>query len=99
MTNKPIRIHRKRTKGWRMPKNTVSVCRPGKFGNPYKITKSINAEESVSMFRHLMTFERCFEPEKYNALIDELRGKNVACFCKEDAEYCHGDVWLELANG
>ena len=33
----PIRIQRKRTKGWRMPENTVSVCRPGKWGNPFKI--------------------------------------------------------------
>jgi len=32
----PLRVQRKRTKGWRMPANTVSVCRPGKFGNPFK---------------------------------------------------------------
>lgn len=31
----PKRIQRKRTKGWRMPPNTVSVTRPGKHGNPY----------------------------------------------------------------
>jgi hypothetical protein len=29
----PKRIQRKRTKGWRMPPNTVSVTRPGPFGN------------------------------------------------------------------
>ena len=34
---KPIRVQRKRTKGWKMPVNTKSVTRPGKFGNPYKI--------------------------------------------------------------
>ena len=33
---KPIRVQRKRTKGYRLPPNTVSVCRPGKFGNPFK---------------------------------------------------------------
>jgi hypothetical protein len=32
---KPVRIQRKRTKGWRMPPNTVCVTRPGKYGNPY----------------------------------------------------------------
>ncbi len=32
----PIRIQRKRTKGWKMPENTVSVCRPTKWGNPFK---------------------------------------------------------------
>jgi hypothetical protein len=35
---KPIRIQRKRVKGWRMPPNTVSVTRPGKWGNPFKLT-------------------------------------------------------------
>lgn len=31
----PIRIQRQRTKGWKMPLNTVSVTRPGKHGNPF----------------------------------------------------------------
>lgn len=31
----PIRVQRKRTKGWKMPPNTVSVTRPGIFGNPF----------------------------------------------------------------
>lgn len=34
---KPIRIQRKRTRGWKMPENTVSVTRPGKWGNPIKL--------------------------------------------------------------
>lgn len=29
------RIQLRRTKGWRMPENTVSVARPGKWGNPF----------------------------------------------------------------
>lgn len=35
----PQRIQRKRTKGWKMPENTVSVTRPGKWGNPYKVVE------------------------------------------------------------
>ena len=35
----PRRIQRRRTKGWRMPENTVSVCRPGKWGNPHPVGK------------------------------------------------------------
>lgn len=31
----PERIQRRRTAGWRMPPNTMSVTRPGKHGNPY----------------------------------------------------------------
>ena len=33
----PIRIQRKRTKGWRMPPNTIYVGRPSKWGNPFKV--------------------------------------------------------------
>lgn len=36
----PIRIQRKRTKGWKMPLNTVSVTRPGKWGNPFDFRRS-----------------------------------------------------------
>lgn len=37
---KPQRIQRKRTKGWKMPENTVYVGRPGKFGNPFDFRPS-----------------------------------------------------------
>ena len=33
----PLRVQRRRSKGWKMPENTVSVCRPGKWGNPFQI--------------------------------------------------------------
>ncbi len=36
----PVRIQRKRTKGWRMPPNTVSVARPGLWGNPFNFRSS-----------------------------------------------------------
>ena len=36
----PQRIQRKRTKGWKMPPNTVSVTRPGKWGNPFDFRSS-----------------------------------------------------------
>lgn len=34
----PVRIQRQRTKGWRMPPNTVYVGRPSIFGNPVACT-------------------------------------------------------------
>jgi hypothetical protein len=34
---KPKRIQRKRTKGWRMPPNTVCVTRPSDWGNPFRV--------------------------------------------------------------
>lgn len=33
----PIRVQRKRAKGWRMPENTLYVGRPGKWGNPFVV--------------------------------------------------------------
>jgi hypothetical protein len=36
-TSKPVRVQLSHKKGWRMPENTVSVSRPGKFGNPFKV--------------------------------------------------------------
>ncbi len=35
---KPTRIQRKRTKGWRMPDGTVYVGRPSKWGNPIDLS-------------------------------------------------------------
>ena len=37
MEQTPKRIQRKRTKGWKMPENTVYVGRPTKWGNPFKL--------------------------------------------------------------
>lgn len=33
----PIRIQRKRTKGFKLPENTVCVTRGTKWGNPFKV--------------------------------------------------------------
>lgn len=33
----PKRIQRQRRKGWKMPANTISVTRPGKWGNPFAV--------------------------------------------------------------
>jgi len=103
---RPQRIQRKREKGWRMPPNTISVARPGKWGNPFRIAPAfesegckmpeITAESAVSLYREWI--ERALEnhPSTYDALQD-LRGKNLACFCRLD-QPCHADVLLDLAN-
>ena len=44
----PKRIQRKRSKGWRMPKDVVYVGRPTVFGNPY----AEFPEVSLEMFRN-----------------------------------------------
>ena len=85
-----------------MPENTVSVCRPGKFGNPFAVTDERTPAAAVIAFRTWLTVDGCTAdiPEKKQAILDslhELAGKNLACWCKEGAP-CHADVLLELAN-
>lgn len=38
----PVRVQRRRVKGWRMPENTVSVTRPGPFGNPFDLRREVH---------------------------------------------------------
>lgn len=35
----PKRIQLSRAKGWRMPANTVRCCRPGPWGNPFRVVR------------------------------------------------------------
>lgn len=97
MSAKPHRVQLSRKKGWRMPENTVSVARPGPWGNPWKIGDpdangtSMKAEKVVEEFRRWSM--RPAQLERISA----LRGKNLACWCRPDRP-CHADVLLELAN-
>ena len=94
----PKRIQRKRTKGWKMPPGAVSVTRPGKWGNPFKVGVVSefgdvpDAETAVMFYRSLMD-----KGLKRIDIVRELRGKDLACWCSLD-QPCHADVLLELAN-
>lgn len=109
----PIRVQRKRTKGWRMPPDTVYVGRPGPFANPYRIGEELESvpfvdddyptrhfrtrREAVDCFRELLTGS-CFDQTILREKwIEPLRGKNLACWCALD-QPCHADVLLEIAN-
>ena len=94
----PKRIQRKRTKGWRLPPNTVCVDRTSRYGNPCRVGYCPNCgvthtrAEAVAEFRAL-----CDDPEVIDRIREHLRGKNLACWCRLDQE-CHADVLLEIAN-
>jgi len=103
---KPHRIQRKRTKGWRMPPNTVYVGRPTGWGNPFvpasafesegvKIPE-ITATSAVHLYRERLEGMIETYPHVRKA-VNDLRGKNLACWCPLD-QPCHADVLLELAN-
>lgn len=101
---RPVRVQRKRTKGWRMPENTVCVDRTTKWGNPFVVGKHGTAAQCVEKFRRtLFVFRHGDSLDKFwldSLTLDEisdLRGKNLACWCALDKP-CHADVLLELAN-
>lgn len=107
---KPQRIQRKRTKGWKMPPNTVYVGRPSKWGNPFKVGDHIrglagtalpmqipDAATAVALFRARATDPIAGYVFRENVW-KELRGKNLACFCPLN-QPCHADILLEIANG
>lgn len=101
----PKRIQRKRTKGWRLPPNTASVTRPGDFGNPFTLEHGKGAEWAVKEFSAWLA-DRSTDRwpslvqrrERLLSRLHELTGKDLACFCDENSEWCHGDVLLRLAN-
>lgn len=90
----PVRIQRKRIKGWKMPANTVYVGRPSQWGNPFPIIPGNDAAASVRDFRTYV-MGRLSNGTGYP--LRRLRGKNLACWCPLD-QPCHADVLLELAN-
>ncbi len=97
----PRRIQRKRTKGWRMPANTVYVGRPSKWGNPYAVVPpwaSMTKQKAVARYKKSLLAERARAPKAFARWIAPLRGKNLACWCREDEPHCHADILLRLAN-
>lgn len=93
------RIQRKRTRGCRMPRGAVYVGRPTIFGNPIRISADYDA---IAMFKRWIEGGRGkggggLRRVTLLSRLPELRGKDLACFCKEGAP-CHADILLELAN-
>jgi len=103
----PIRIQRKRSKGFKMPANTVYVGRGTKWGNPHKVGISLaknddgtyrymTPKDAVDAYREYLKYWM-WKASENNLNPSELKGKNLACWCKE-GEPCHADVLLEIAN-
>jgi hypothetical protein len=88
----PVRVQRKRTKGWKMPPNTVYVGRGSEWGNPYRVEEYGRCGAVARYRKHLLNV---YGDATYP--YHEVRGKDLACWCRLDSA-CHGDVLLELAN-
>ena len=106
--NNPIRIQRKRTKGWKMPPNTVYVGRGSRWGNRFVIGKDGDARACIKKYvAELMPYthhspnnnlkELFISEANLRDIQYQLRGKNLACWCPLD-QPCHADFLLETAN-
>ena len=110
----PRRVQLRRTKGWRMPANTVKVDRTTRFGNPFSI-EDYGRERAVQLHRAWIRGELGREHLPRKVLQDlekrladmlcalpSLRGKNLACWCPlpepGKPDICHAAGLLELAN-
>jgi hypothetical protein len=87
----PIRIQRRRTKGWKMPQNALYVGRPTPYGNPFDTAAAFRLWLNGEIPEHKPQREFILSHVKY------LRGIDLACWCRP-SEDCHADVLLEMAN-
>jgi len=101
---KPHRVQRKRTRGWKMPEDTVYVGRPSVWANPFLSDRT--RVHSPKVLQGVMDVYRLHIQhlvEQDPDFLEPLRGKNLACWCplsnpKWEKVYCHADVLLEMAN-
>lgn len=103
----PIRIQRKRTKGWKIPENTIYVGRGSIWGNPFRVNQlnpsKQNKEGGYNQIFTLNNEEACIHYERFLSLElrikakESLKGKNLACWCPLNKP-CHADILLKIAN-
>jgi hypothetical protein len=84
------RILNKRRTGT-VPAGAVYIGRGGKWGNPFKIGR--DGDRATVIAKHEAWLRS--QTHLLHAL-DELRGKDLVCFCAPLP--CHGDLLLWLAN-
>lgn len=110
---KPVRLQLSRRKGFKLESPNglpvVIVDRRGKWGNPWKVRKGplqrltddASPEEAVEAFV-MMLNDGATPPFTPEEIRKELRGKNLACWCKlpevGEPDICHAAVLLKIAN-
>lgn len=85
-----MKVLNKRTDN--IPSDAIYVGRPSKWGNPFKIGKDGNRAQVITAYMSYCSLRLQSEPH----WLDELKGKDLVCWCSPLP--CHADVLLELAN-
>jgi hypothetical protein len=101
-TASPHRVQLKRTKGWKMPADTVKIDRTTRWGNPFTPADSGSVANAVANHAAWMTGELAAPdgavPPSIEEIRSALRGRHLACWCALDGP-CHADLMLQIANG
>ena len=70
----------------------VYVGRPGRWGNPFYISKDNTRDSVIAQYRDFLSRQ----PGLVARVQHELKGKTLACWCAPKA--CHADILLKVAN-
>lgn len=65
----------------------------GYWGNPYSVMHDGGRERAIALYREYFLKRLRIDPE-FTKRVEQLRGKQLGCFCKPKA--CHGDVIVEF---
>jgi len=74
------------------PPGAVYIGRGSPYGNPFVIGKDGTRDEVCDKYEFYIYRDK----ELLLQIREELRGKDLVCFCKP--KRCHGDFLLNLAN-
>lgn len=70
--------------------NQVYVGRPSKWGNPFVVDRDGTREQVIELYEKFLLTSALWHH------LDELRGKDLVCWCAPLP--CHADVLLKYAN-
>ncbi len=74
-----------------VPTGAVYIGRGSKWGNPFRI--GADGDRAAVITKHEAWLR---DQHELLRLLDELRGRDLVCFCAPAP--CHGDLLLRLAN-
>jgi hypothetical protein len=117
----PVRMQLSRARGFRLQVASralnglaaVSVARPSRWGNPWRVGlvacgcrsvgecdhNQFNCATAAEAVEVYRTWTTMWRnPRGLLGKLPDLAGLNLACWCEPGAQ-CHADVLLELANG
>jgi len=98
----PRRLHVAR--GQKKPPDTVLVCRPYRYGNPFD-WKDHGRAQAVALHAAWITNPAAepirlgkvtYRPATVEKIRADLAGKNLACRCPDDGQPCHADTLIRI---